>query len=79
MRGALLVEGEVEVEKVCREAVVSWVGQVLVEVREGDIREALLAVEEVEMVHGRGSLTQLVLSCLRRRSMSMNRKNCSFG
>ena len=79
VRGALLVEGEVEVEKVCREAVVSWVGQVLVEVREGDIREALLAVEEVEMVHGRGSLTQLVLSCLRRRSMSMNRKNCSFG
>ena len=74
-----MVEGEVEVEKVCREAVVSWVGQVLVEVREGDIREALLAVEEVEMVHRRGSLTQLVLSCLRRRSMSMNRKNCSFG
>ena len=74
-----MVEGEVEVEKVCREAVVSWVGQVLVEVREGDIREALLAVEEVEMVHRRGSLTQLVLSCLRRRSMSTNRKNCSFG
>ena len=73
-----MVEGEVEVEKVRREVAV---GRVLVEVREGDIREGLLAVGvgEVEVVTRRGSLTQLGPSCLRRRSMSTNRKNCSFG
>ena len=69
-----MVEGEVEVERVRREVVVSRVRGELVEVREGDIREG-----EVEMVTRRGSLTQLVPSCLKRRSMSMNRKNCSFG
>ena len=70
-----MVEGEVEVEKVRREVAV---GRVLVEVREGDIREGL-EVGEVERVPRRGSLTQLGPSCLRRRSMSMNHKNCSFG
>ena len=74
-----MVEGEVEVERVCREVVVSEVRGELVEVREGDIREGLLEVGEVERLTRRGSLTQLVPSCLRRRSMSTNRKNCSFG
>ena len=73
-----MVEGEVEVERVRREAVVSGVRGELVEVREGDIREGQ-EVGEVERVPRRGSLTQLVPSCLKRRSMSMNRKNCSFG
>ena len=74
-----MVEGEVEVEKVCREVVAAGVRGELVEVKEGDIREGLLAGGEVEMVHRRGSHTQLGPSCLRRRLMSMNRKNCSFG
>ena len=73
-----MVEGEVEVEKLRREAVVLGVRGELVEVREGDIREGQ-EVGEVEVVTRRGSLTQLGPSCLRRRSMSTNRKNCSFG
>ena len=73
-----MVEGEVEVERVCREVVVSGVRGELVEVKEGVIREGE-EVGEVEVVTRRGSLTQLVPSCLKRRSMSMNRKNCSFG